>query len=554
MVVYYDPHVAAINSIFVVNGSVLAAVLLRLEFWVISIGHVIPAVYYYVDETAYIAPLPEDGWWLLSSLIAFFAVFYSSQCYRRYQEIYICCQDIDMQLKLFTQNIVIYLHQPSIRVYVKCAAKYMIAAVFNFYFKLTDGGDILEEEWELFDEKGLLTEQELDYIRNKFQGHKNLLLSSWAVRNCQTALGTQELQNIYSAPERAALMTRLDHASVEFCKKMRRVADLLALPVPFAYFHTFSLILILNFAVTSWYLVAKYKTPLTIVPFFAYVLCFLGIRQLAASLADPFLPEHYDCLRCAFPVLAFLNTSYLDVCALMETIEAGHIKPETRCDSAEAKDHLQTHHANHHERQLTDNSLEFGHHRSSHVQPMLSDCIDHTTTTLSDMAKERPLIERLFVGQQTHMIWQWNSNHISQHVRPWVRQMRREAFHATLVESAQKEQACASAPAESKSALDPKEALAPKPVDAPPTTNDQHIMEALNELANNQRALYEAYQKLVSEKFEGDLPLSDEASNTQAIDSPDEDAVTTPFVQTVGKPQMAKAGLKFAGKKKAAAK
>lgn len=323
MVVYYDPHYPAIASLFVINGTVLFHCFTSVEFWVHCLTHSFLAIYLHnvdaEDVNLENRLIPKDAWSLTAGFMTFLSVFFTGQCYGRYLEMYSNCQTIDECMKLFIRELITFLYMPSVRRQVNMATKYMLAAVFIFYFALSDGG-MEADEWDMLAKKRLLSTKEIEYIRT-YAGHKGIILTSWATRAAQHACRTEEVTKLFSPPERAALMNRIDGFAVGTGKAMRRIADLMALPLPYAYFHLLNLLMCLNFMMTNWYLASTFRSWLTIPPFVCYVIVFLGLRQLSASLADPFQPEADDVLAVAFPCVAFLKNAFDNGVNLMESIE-----------------------------------------------------------------------------------------------------------------------------------------------------------------------------------------------------------------------------------------
>jgi len=320
MVVYYDPHYPAFLSLFVVNGTVIRANISSIEFWVHVGSHAFLSIYFFnmedIDLTN--SQIPKDAWQLTAGFLTFLIVFFTGQCYSRYLEMYQSCQTIDESMKLFIRELITFLYMPSVRRQVRIATKYMLAAVFIFYFSLSDGG-LEAEEWDILAQKRLLSVKEIEYIR-VYAGHKGVILTSWATRAAQHALRTEEVQK-FTPPERAALMNRIDGFAVASGKAMRRIADLMALPLPYAYFHLLNLLMCLNFLMTNWYLASSQRTWMTIPPYVCYVTVFLGLRRLSAALADPFQPEKDDILQVAFPCVSFLKNAFDNGVNLMESVE-----------------------------------------------------------------------------------------------------------------------------------------------------------------------------------------------------------------------------------------
>lgn len=519
MVIYYDPHYYSITSLFVLKGTVLHAVIFDLEFWFHVGLHSFCAIWFWTYRDDYYVEhyvLPDDAWKLTLTLNTFLAVFFSSQCYSRYWDIYNNCQSIDESLKLFVRELDTFMWQKSVRRHVKTAIKYMLSAVFLFYFTLSDGGRIDEEEWTFMKERGLLTEEEIALLGpNGMCGAiKGYTLTSWAVRCAQTAMRTPDLRKLFSPPECAALMNRIDGEAVTCTICMRNISDLLALPVPYAYFHLLSLVMVLNFWTTNWYLVFAFRTPWTILPYACSVLMFLGIRCVSASLADPFRPESTDKLGCAMPSLAFLNNAYHNAVALVETIEDGHPFPEPRCDFDEEWVEDETDYSPRGLIRTISRSPDF-----------------KSAPTVKDLKQQRNCHRKWCVGEQTHVAFQWKSSQVGTYVEGWLKRVRghieEEEEEALALTEAQIDKPAAAAP-KRVSLQEPVEEEQPKL-----SVEEIQMMNTIQKLANQQRTLFTVVSRLLGED------ASDASCSTEPIPSTISSPLLGKLPKTGSNPELA---------------
>jgi len=529
MVVYYNPHYPAYTSLAVLKGTVLHSVLFSSEYWCHVSLHIFLSIWFWYKRHEYNLEsftMPADAFKLTLTLNTFLLVYFSSQCYKRYWDIYNNTQSIDESLKLFVRQLDTFLWQKSVRRHVKIAIKYMLAAIFLFYFVLSDGGRIDQEEWDFMIERGLLTQEEITYLRGpRNAAIKGVVLTSWSVRCVQSAMRTEEISKLFSPPERGAYIGRIDKEAVSVNQCMRNISDLLAMPVPFAYFHLLSLIMVMNFCIANWYLVVTYYTPWTILPFSVTVLVFLGIRSVSASLADPFQAESGDKLQCAMPALAFLNNAYHNAVALVETIEDHHPHPEPRCELDEdflsSEQHLSEAHNN------GENKV---------IKP---------GNTITALQKTFSCHKRLCVGEQAHVAFQWKSSQVGgAYVEGWIKGIRHKIMNATDFEK--------------EGLLDEPAAAPPAEEKAPELTPEQiQIIAAIEKLADQQRALCTVVNRIINSEQDDDaFAVLPDSKVTEPLlssaTSPFTSATPTAVAESGEKPakaKMAKAKSKPAAKK-----
>eukprot|EP00438_Fugacium_kawagutii_P005620 Skav208679 [mRNA] locus=scaffold775:199138:211981:+ [translate_table: standard] len=210
-------------------------------------------------------------------------------------------------------------HQPGL------ACKYCLAAVFYFYLSMKDDlnmdGDLPPLTWQIIQDKGLLTEAEVQQV-GRFPGAVFTLLLHWAnvavkdnIRKLRVAEGKP---GQYKPPELAAMSSRLYssmHQIGASCDKVRSIQNM---PVPFSYFHLLNILISVTVLATgfgSLILAEQQESPTFCLAFFPYAVvtfAFLALRQLSGELADPFGQDTLD-----FPTADFMRHVYDNVVAML---------------------------------------------------------------------------------------------------------------------------------------------------------------------------------------------------------------------------------------------
>merc|ERR1719326_2719082 len=109
-----------------------------------------------------------------------------------------------------------------------------------FYFGLSSPDEITAQDLEEFRAKGLLYEAEVDYLVN-YRGERSVLLGLWAC--CVVDHGLNEdksTMNLIPLPYKNTVYGRLDTSRKQMVTRCRDVTNLLALPIPFPYYHVCS--------------------------------------------------------------------------------------------------------------------------------------------------------------------------------------------------------------------------------------------------------------------------------------------------------------------------
>mmetsp|Transcript_4487 Transcript_4487/g.10429 ORF Transcript_4487/g.10429 Transcript_4487/m.10429 type:complete len:620 (+) Transcript_4487:114-1973(+) len=338
-VVYYRTDESIIKSAFKFKKTTFPVVVSRFEFWIFLFLHATTVgVFYIIDlDIDAVGELPWECAETVQFFMTFFITFYNRHCYSRYHYLYRGCMDIIDSALLFMLELSVSLNNRELEQHRVLSAKYVLAAVFSFFMGLT-GGDLERKEWKELVFKGLLTNTEMDALMDYPGGKVIQVLLNWAMQVVDDALKHDVLWSDRS--ERIAhVYNRLHVHTVDLFLASQEVSHLVALPIPFPYFHLMNLVLMLNFLLVGMVL-ALFKNLFTIVPYTLILLFFLGLRQVATELADPFGEDEVD-----FPVAEFLNYLFDHSVCLLEAfgrMDAKHLFKEVEGHMGFSEDHVKT--------------------------------------------------------------------------------------------------------------------------------------------------------------------------------------------------------------------
>jgi len=336
MVIYYECHETVLRSITRWRHTLSASVLAGPEFWIIvcPILALVGCLEYEVIQ--FPDGLKEyDLAQLLGpvfSVAIFTVVFYNSQCYQRYLELYAGCMDVDTEVKsLVAELLASFGFDHSLRGHIVQCTKYIIASSFFLHISMTPR--LKEEEWRLFIEKGLLRQKEVDAVRS-FPGHTTLLLHYWAQRVASATMAKPATKGRYTAPERAAMTTRIYGHVNRLSSACRKVTNTLNLPIPFAYFHLLQILILLSVGCHGFLcclLIGKVggdTRAVGMLPIALLAFAMLALRHLAGELSNPFGENGVD-----FPSYDFMR-HIQDHCVALLRVDTYH-DPLEGIDSVE---------------------------------------------------------------------------------------------------------------------------------------------------------------------------------------------------------------------------
>jgi len=279
-----------------------------IEFWGFLFFHTGLAglVKFGFAESSWFGDLGFEATAAAQFFMTFFLTFYNKHCFQRFMRLYNHCTDILDAVLLFVFELSVIMQAPELTAHRMLAVKYSLAVVYSYFMGLT-GGELTREEWVELERKGFVTKSELQALQSFPGGKPGFILTNWALQVCDHALEREEFHNrdAYYGEQRQQriehLHNRLDNQLRALLLSCEFVGDLVALPMPYPYYHLMNFCVVVNFFLLA-IVFALLETWFTIPIYAAMLFIFLGFRVVAGQLADPFGQDAVD-----FPVADFLN-------------------------------------------------------------------------------------------------------------------------------------------------------------------------------------------------------------------------------------------------------
>jgi len=309
---YYNPQQAILKAALNFQHTCFQNVWKKSEFWAFVLIHVflISLTHALGYDTKRLQALPAESAAIVQFFMTFFLTFYNKHCFARYNKLYTECMNLMDGVLLFVYEMTVSFNYDELRPHRTLAVKYILATMYTFFMTLT-GGELTPDEWEEVLRKGLLTKPERDSLAYYPGIHLTLVLTNWAMQVVDQALDKDCLWTKRS--ERIAhVHNRLNMNILRILNACHNIGHIVALPVPFPYFHLMNMVLVLNFLLLACVL-ALFQSFLTILPYCMVVSIFMGLRDVATQLADPFGDEDFD-----FPVAHFLTYTFDQAVAMNE--------------------------------------------------------------------------------------------------------------------------------------------------------------------------------------------------------------------------------------------
>jgi len=146
-------------------------------------------------------------------------------------------------------------------------------------------------------------------------GRVTLILVSWALQTVQEALRRDCFWRPKS-PHTAHAHNRAKKHATRVLLSCHKITYLMALPIPYAYFHIMGVIMTFNFVLIGFYF-ATFRTFGSLGPYTFALLVYMGLREVSIALADPFGQDEVD-----FPVANFLNYAFDHSVGLLEAFSS----------------------------------------------------------------------------------------------------------------------------------------------------------------------------------------------------------------------------------------
>jgi predicted membrane chloride channel (bestrophin family) len=305
--------------VFFKTVTIFGLVIRRFEFWVFLGGHCSFLILFRMG-TWNTGDLSELKWEAVSAtqmFMVFLLTFFNGHCYNRYMYLYDLCMDVMDGINFFVQELVISMSPPSVENHRVRAVKYTLALLHIFFVGLT-GRMKKKSDWKLLVQRGLLTRLEAEQLQNyPSQSIETVLvLSTWAMQIIDKGLEDDAFWTRRSM-RIAHTHNRLQLYMNDILRSIHEIGDVCALPLPFPYFHVMNVVLLFNLLVLC-VLTASFQTYQTVFPMLVSILFFLGLREVAAALADPFNGQDSD-----FPIHNFLQSAFDNSVCLLEAFRHG---------------------------------------------------------------------------------------------------------------------------------------------------------------------------------------------------------------------------------------
>mmetsp|Transcript_70119 Transcript_70119/g.131077 ORF Transcript_70119/g.131077 Transcript_70119/m.131077 type:complete len:347 (-) Transcript_70119:18-1058(-) len=304
----YDPNKGVIANIVDVSHSVIPAVLRKYEYWCFLTLHIgVKLIYDFgllAEATDPMSPfyIEWDHVKVITSLTTFFEVFYSNQCFSRYQQLYGLTRSLLASLVSFSFEMRVYVQDDHKR-HLRLATRYFLASVVLFFFEAKDQS-ISDREWAQLEKFGLVSKKEKTFLDGFSKSQRSLVVLHWAAEVVHLAVEAS------GAPPNCLkeLVTKLEKAR----DHQQVLVDLLNFPVPFPYYHLLNVMLVVCLLMWA-YAMAVTESILSTVIFVFSMTIFMGMLELANEFANPFGDDDVD-----FPMNAWLSEFIEQVVVLCE--------------------------------------------------------------------------------------------------------------------------------------------------------------------------------------------------------------------------------------------
>ena len=292
MTIAYDA--GELNEVSVLmkwRGTIMPMVLTRPVIYILVSIHYL-FLYMHLERPD--ITMPELDWKICqvpTSLLTFFLVFYSGNCFQRYYGLYGKCTGMAGAMMNWVGLCRIFFNSASTETLWNLS-RHMLASVYVQYFTLggdaSDGGKtITEAEWATIMRHRMLSEQEKQQVMAS-PGFKPFLLQCWGLQTLNEYLANPENKRAAGAavgPFQAQAFALRQHCS--------DMVNTLAQPVPFPYFHAVTFMLSINLIIVAYALIF-FDTYMSVPCFFVTCLVMQGLKECAVALSDPFGGDDVD--------------------------------------------------------------------------------------------------------------------------------------------------------------------------------------------------------------------------------------------------------------------
>eukprot|EP00929_Paragymnodinium_shiwhaense_P035899 TRINITY_DN19316_c0_g1_i3.p1 TRINITY_DN19316_c0_g1~~TRINITY_DN19316_c0_g1_i3.p1 ORF type:complete len:548 (+),score=119.88 TRINITY_DN19316_c0_g1_i3:150-1793(+) len=309
MTIYYDAQKPTLLALVPSGSNFLVKVATKPEFW-FYMGMHGAMIYAHMND---IVNWPLLDWSTNGSLmyfVTFYVIYYNSHCYSRYEDLYELCTQVLSGITQFVLELVSTFKQKELYHHRLQAMKYLLAATYLFFMGISED-TITERAWGEIVKKGLLTKRESMSLM-RYPGPDLVpVLMTWVMFIVDDALA-RDVMNAEKMQNTSMIHNRFHVAVRQVTKSMRRIASIIAMPIPYAYWHFMNFVIFFNVVLLS-VLLAPWSDYITFLPYTIIVLVIVGFRDMCNMLADPFGQGPAD-----FPLVKWLDYTFDHSVSMME--------------------------------------------------------------------------------------------------------------------------------------------------------------------------------------------------------------------------------------------
>lgn len=302
----YDASVGPAAVVIDWRRSVLPNVLKRPELWAMWLVNCAVTIAVHrkllvIDPSS----VPKSALGVLTSLMTFFLVFYTNNCFGRYFALYEKVRDMMGCLLEFVSDLRLRIDSRDTQ---RRAMYYLLAGTFGFFIEANEG-DLGPDQIAQLGSRGLLSDEEVAYLQEKYPArNKSFVMLQWAME--VATWGLRKQVNFAGSNDR--YIQQFQNKVYGLRRVHQDILDTLKLPLPFQYFHIMNLMLI--FVLTLIAIVGGTTgNYVGIVVFFMCAMAFLSIREVSMAMSDPFGEDDVD-----FPVALWMQEALLNCLHLVE--------------------------------------------------------------------------------------------------------------------------------------------------------------------------------------------------------------------------------------------
>jgi len=283
------------------------------------------------------------------SLLTFFLVFYSSNCYARYFQLHglaVGINGLSLEWTILVHNHFGHLGPEFewnlCRLYF--AAMHLHYAVLGGETGKNGNKGISESEWNAMQKGGYLKPQEVAQLK-AFPAFKPFVPLAWALLDVKSALcagsststtsdataGSPQGKAAASRASRNSILTTVvqlnifgsfERTAFGFRGQSGQTHALMAQPVPYPYFHALKLMLLIALVILGYGLAELESGPMAFSIFTVVIAIMVGLQEVAVAMSDPFGDDAVD-----LDTKGYLESAEKNARAYLDILKLGHDAP-----------------------------------------------------------------------------------------------------------------------------------------------------------------------------------------------------------------------------------